>query len=231
MNAPFSRLFVALTLVLIAGITPSESLRAADTSIWLAKDAKTSGGGMLLPDTEGAADFEIADVEGITIGEKPPGGGDTKSLEFAGTQVLAFRTVSPFPAGTAGFKVQLKVRVTEETLSQDTTILRHATQWEIRYLHKRKAYLFVVWHEPTVVTELVVSAEPGEWQNLTAEFRPDKMTFATETEKTDGVPKDTMVEEPKPQVLLLGASGPRPVDGELPRPFVGALADIRITVE
>ncbi|HRJ74245.1 MAG TPA: hypothetical protein PLS03_18610, partial [Terrimicrobiaceae bacterium] len=87
------------------------SASAGGKSVWLAENASAAGPGMILPDSQGSFDCEVADAAGITIGEKPRGGGDAKSLVFSGDQVLAFRTLKAIPAPFEGFTVKALVSV------------------------------------------------------------------------------------------------------------------------
>ncbi len=217
--------FISLSAALAASLSPAT---AAEKSVWQADDARTKGPGMLLPDSKGSLDFEILDASGISIGEKPKGGSDAKSLVFSGEQVLAFQTVQTIPAPYEGFKLKALVNVSDLSADTDITLFRHGTSWEIRYLVNRSAFLFVVWHDAGERTEVVVPARAGEWQELLAEYEPEKMILKVDGVKAEDVPKAAMVESPKPQSLILGASAPRPVEGALPRGFRGAVAEIEI---
>lgn len=231
MNFPPSPQFVKsvwLAALFAACLSPAS---AGETSSWQAEDAKSVGSAMIVPDRKGGYDFEIADATGISIGEKPKGGKDAKSLVFSGDQVLAFRTIRAIVAPYNGFKVKARVNVSELSADTDTTLFRHGTSWEIRYLVNRSAFLFIVWHEADVTTEVLVPAKPGNWQEVVAEYKPEKMTLAVDGEKAEGVPKGPMFEGPKPQSLFLGASAPRPVEGALSRAFRGAVADMEIDWE
>lgn len=231
MNSTAKLSFLRVVWLSAAAAGCLSSALAGGKSVWLAENAAAAGAGMILPDSKGSYDCEVADSTGITVGEKPRGGSDAKSLVFSGEQVLAFRTLKAIPAPFEGFSVKARVNVSELAADTDTTLLRHGTSWEIRYLTNRSAFLFIVWHEADVTSEVSVPAPPGDWVELSAGFRPDKMVLTVDGQKAEGVPKAPMFEGPKPQSLFLGASAPRPVDGVLPRAFRGAVADLEIDWE
>ncbi len=201
-------------------------------SLWLAEGAKSDGAGLFLPDVEAEFDMDTADAVGITIGPKPPEGRDSKSLQFSGQQALALRTQKPFPGLVQKLTVSFRVNVGEIGEQDDATVLRYGTQWEIRHLGKASAFILVVWHGVNVVTQIRAASRPGEWQEVEAEITPEKMTLKVDDEEVEGVPQDTIWQESKAVNLLMGASAPRPLPGEpLARPFIGSLAEVRVSVE
>jgi len=221
----------ACAAVLLASAGFSGILHAEDAAVWLAKDARELQPKILLPDAKGAFDMELADAAGVSIGEKPAKGTDTKSLVFSGTQKMAFKTLSPYPLSSEAFKVSLVVKPAEMAGEEDGTILRHGTQWELRYLPKKEAVIFVVWHDVNVFTEVSLPMKPDAWHQIEAGMKNGTMTLAVDSEDTEKPLKDSMRAEAKPVALILGAT--RQALGETTgfRPFAGSIADIKITQE
>ncbi len=209
----------------------SAPLHAEETSVWLVGKARTSSGGILVPDDVGPFDLEMKDATGVKIGEKPPGGGDAKSLEFSGTQVSAFRSVTPFPPVGQTLKVELEAMIPEEGGGEDSTLLRHGTQWEIRFLSKSLSYVFIVWHDKNVFTEVRVPMKFDKWETISADYTGQELILRVGKETATAVPKDVLHQDASPAPLLLGASSTRVVEDMAPRLFNGSLANIRISLE
>ena len=235
MQSPMTPLPALLGLAagLFLGCFSPTSLRAEATAVWLAGDARAGSGGILLPDSKGSYDLELKDSTGVTIGEKPSLGGDTKSLEFSGTQVSAFRSIRPFPRVEGKVKIELEAMIIPDSSvgGGDSTLLRHGTQWEIRYLAKSKSCVFIVWHDKNVFTEVRVPIKAGEWTTIAAEYAGDEMRLQAGDATAKAVPKDILGSDDGPAPLLMGACTTK-VEGEpLPRLFSGSLANIRISLE
>lgn len=217
--------------ILISALLSVSSSFAEDTSLWLAEKARPSGSGMLVPDTKGPYDLDTADATGITLGEKAPKGSDAKSFVMDGAQMAPLRSIKVIPSPVEGFQAELQVKVGDGAPDADTTLIRHGVFWELRYLANRASLAFIVWHDANVITEVRVPIKIGSWETVKANFKSDHMELQVGNEKAEAVPKDLLFAGDKPQRLVLGASAPGPVDGILARPFTGALADIRFTVE
>ncbi len=235
MHPPFKSLpsLPGVIAGVVLGFFPCASVRAEETAVWLAGDARTSSAGILLPDSKGSFGMEVKDSTGITIGDKPSVGADTKSLEFSGTQVSAFRTIRPFPPVEGKLKIELDAMILPDssTGSVDSTLLRHSTQWEIRYLGKSKTCVFIVWHDKNVFTEVRVPVKVGEWTTISAEYTAEEMKLRVGEDSAKVVPKDVLGIADGPAALLMGACTTK-VEGEpLPRLFSGSLANIRISLE
>jgi hypothetical protein len=218
-------------VLLISALFAVTSSRAEDTSLWLAEKARPSGSGLLVPDTKGPHDLDTPDSTGITLGEKAPKGGDAKSFVMDGAQVAPLRSIKPIPSPVEGFDVELQVNVGDGAPDADTTLVRHGGFWELRYLANRSSVAFIVWHDANIFTEVRVPVKVGSWESVKAKYEGDRMEIQIGSEKAEAVPKDILFAGDKPQRLVLGASGPAPVDGVLSRAFTGALADIRFTVQ
>lgn len=223
-------LFCSVACVLF-GCSAFASLRAEETSVWLAGKARSTSGGMLLPDEKGIYDLELKDSTGVSIGAKPPLGGDTKSLEFSGSQVSAFRTKAAYPPVGGNLKVELEAMVPDGAPADDATLVRHGTQWEIRFLPKSSSYAFIVWHDKNVFSEVRVPMKLGEWEKISAGYTGDELTLQVGEATAKATPKDVLREESSPAPLLVGASTTKILDESMPRLFNGSLANIRISLE
>ena len=201
---------------------------AADqTAVWLAENARETREGILLPDSKGSFDFVLADTDGVTISGKPASAGDTKSIEFSGTQKGAFKTIRPFPQVASSLSISMQVRASEMPGEQDGTIIRFGTQWEVRYDIKKTKFVFIVWSEDNSFTTVSLPAKQGVWQTLKATVGADSMALSVDDEEAKGIPKGDLRTEPKPASLIMGGSWSK----DLPRMFFGSVADIRISVE
>lgn len=216
--------FPLIVLLFMAG---HFRVSADETAVWLAKDAKESQGRILLPDSKGTFDFELADAEGVKIGGKPGKIGDTKSIEFSGSQTTAFKTLAPLPVMQTSLHLSLQVRAAEAAGEEDGSLFRYGTQWEVRYYTKRSAFQLIVWNEEGNFTIISVPGKQGVWQTLKAEVTADSMTLSVDDEEAKGQPSGPFHIEPKPLSLSMGGVAGK----ELGRPFFGSVADIRITIE
>lgn len=214
-------------LILIALLAGLFHLSADETAIWLAKDARENQGRIILPDSKGAFDFELADASGVKIGGKPGKIGDTKSMEFSGSQTAAFKTVIPLPPMETSLQLSMQVRVAESTGEEDGSLLRYGTQWEIRYYSKRSAFQLIVWNEEGKFTIVTVPAKQGVWQTLKASVTAESMMLSLDGEEAKAVPGGAFHIEPKPLSLALGGVAGK----EMGRPFFGSVAEIRLTIE
>ncbi len=217
------------SLLLLASMFVVSKMPAQHVSQWLAENARpATGGGMALPDKKGGYDCEISDPTGVTIGDRPKGGSDAKSLVFSGEQTAAFRSNKAVPAPVEGMNAKVRVNLAEPLNDGDMTIFRHGTSWELRYLAKRGAFLFIVWQEPEVTSEISIPAQTGEWNEVELSYSPEKMDISVGGRHADTVPKGPMYETSKPQAFCIGASAPKAVDGVLARAFRGSLADMEV---
>jgi|GEM_PF-2040656 len=215
----------------LLGFLTSAPVHADEISIWLAGKARTVSGGLVLPDSRGTYDLEMKDATGVSIGEKPPGGGDTKSIEFSGTQTSVFRSVTPFPAVAGALKVELEAMIPEAAGGEDSTLLRHGTQWEIRFTARNMSYAFIIWHDSNVFTEVRVPVKLGEWNTITAEYTGQKLTLRVGKDSAEAVPKDVLREDTGPAALLMGSSTTKVLEESVPRIFHGSMANIRISLD
>lgn len=225
------RFLVIASTGLFLGLFSSSLLQAEETSIWLAGKARTVSGGILLPDSEGSFDLEMKDATGVTLGEKPPGGGDTKSLEFSGTQTSVFRSITPYPSSGGSLKVELEAMIPEGGGGEDATLLRHGTQWEIRYTARNMSYAFIIWHDSNVFTEVKLPMKFDEWNTITATYTGEEMILQVGKASAKAVPKDALRQDSGPAPLLLGACSTKVLEEALPRLFHGSMANIRISLE
>jgi hypothetical protein len=206
-------------------------LVAEETSVWLAGKVRTTSGAMLWPDSAGTFDLEMKDADGVSLGEKPPLGTDTKSLEFSGEQKSVFRSVIPFPPIGGKLKVELDVKIPEDGNGEDSTLIRHGTQWELRYLARTTSCVFIVWHDSNVFTEVKVPMTQGKWEEVVAEYNGEELILSVGKASAKAVPKDALRQETSPAHLLVGASSSKVSEDATPRLFQGSLANIRISLE
>ncbi len=216
--------FLHILLLSFAGLF---SASADETAVWLAKDARLAQGKIVLPDSKGAMDFELADASGVKIGGAPGKIGDTKSIEFSGAQTSMFKTVVPLPPMETSLKLSLQVRPAESAGEEDGTLLRYGTQWEIRYFTKKSAFQLIVWNEEGKFTIVTVPAKQGSWQTLNASVTANSMALSVDGEDAVGEPSGPFRIEPKPLSLSMGGVAGK----EMGRPFFGSVADIRISIE
>lgn len=230
MNSPRS----ALCSLLVATLFPVFAAHASeDVGVWNAGGAHPGDGGLVIPDKKGGFDFVTPSSAGISIGDKPSVGDDTKSIVFDGSQTAAFRTKSGFPGIYSTLRVSIAVKPESGSSDQDGTVLRYGTQWEIRYAPARSVFSLIVWNDDkTTYTIVSLPARPGDWQVLEGVVANGSMSFSVDAQKKDATLKGTISSEEKPVALVLGASRPNlDTSGALTRPFTGAVADIRIGVE
>ncbi len=198
-----------------------------ETAVWLAKDAEAAQGGIFLPDNTGKFEFALADAAGVSIGEGPGEGEDTKSLVFSGTQAAPLKTKTPFPAVVTKLVLSVRVKSAEETGIEDGTILRYGTQWEIRYDTKKGGYSFVIWHDKNIYTTVFVPVSRGAWAELKIEATEEAVTLSADGKEVHALPKGAFHAETNPSALILGAAASK----QSSRPFYGSVADLRITVQ
>jgi len=195
------------------------------------KARTTSGGGLVVPDSKGSFDLLVQDAAGITIGERPEDGQDTKSLLFSGSQVGVLRTENGFPSPTGRCGVELIAKLGAGDPEREATLLRYGTTWELRYTPKVGALSFIIWHSPEVYSTVSVPADEDKWLNVKAGFDGNQLTLEVSGERSSTAAKDAMRSEPSSTNLVVGSSAPKPIDGEVQRPFFGALAEIKVSIE
>jgi hypothetical protein len=218
------------SLLLVCSFVHSHSAPEL-TDQWLAQSAREVAEGFLLPGKGAAPDLRLAEPGGVALGEAPTTGDDKKSLEFTGEQTAAFRTEKGYARVNTGLRVMVDVKPGEEIAETDGTILRHGTSWELRHVSSRGVILFIIWHDANDYTEVRVPARPGEWQTFEAEYEEGRIAITNGTDTAEAVPHTAMRMETSDPPLLLGASNPLVLDPESGRPFVGAVANIRIGIE
>ena len=223
MNTP--RIFRLFTAVLLA--TTLSGLAGDETAVWLAKDAEATQGGIFLPDNTGKFEFTLPDANGVTIGDGPGEGDDTKSIVFSGTQAGPLKTKIPFPAVVTKLAIAIRVKSAEETGTEDGTILRYGTQWEIRYDTKKGGYTFVAWHDKNIYSTVFVPVSRGSWTELKIEASEEAITLSADGKEVHAVPKGAFHSETSPSPLVMGAAASK----QSARPFYGSIADLRITVQ
>lgn len=222
--------FVLVTAVTFISAISSASLQA-QTSEWLAAKAENTSPGMLLPDQKGAFDLTIADAAGVQIGEKPPMGGDKKSLTFSGEQTTCFRSTKPFPISTGKTRVELLAKPSDIEQDKEGTLIRVGSQWELRYSQTTRLFALICWHAGEAYTAVRAPAKIDEWQEIEAEFDNDQMALTVDGKTITQVPKAPLRADMAAEPLFLGASNPKLQADGLPRPFVGSMAEIRISID
>lgn len=232
LSVPHRRLLVALaTSALVA--TSGFSAAADELASWKVGQAREQDGGWLVPDVKKSYDLLASDATGITLGEKPSVGDDTKSLVFDGNQLSAFRTLSPFPVSTGSLSFSVAAKPSASQPDEiGGTILRYGTQWELRYEQGKQAFVFIVWHEDrTTYTTVRVDASPDQWHLVNGSLEQDMLVLSVGGDTKQSPLKGAMVVEPKPASFVVGAS--RATIGTTPgaRPFVGAIAAIKATAQ
>ncbi len=204
----------------------------AQNSEWLATKAKTDSPGMILPDQDAIYDLTLSDATGVELGEKPPTGADKKSLTFSGEQTTCFRSAKPFPISSGKTRVELLANISDLGSDEESTLIRVGSQWELRYSQNERSLLLICWHNDQNYTTLRAPVETDRWQKIEAEFDSAEMALTVAGKKVIIVPQDAMRDVTASEPLFLGASNPNDQSGEgLPRPFVGSMAEIRVSVE
>lgn len=217
----------AATLIFALACTPLQ----AQTSEWLASKAETDAPAMILPDQKGTFDLTIADAAGVSLGEKPPKGGDKKSLSFSGNQTTCFRTMKPFPISAGKTRVELLVNPSEIGQDKESTLLRVGSQWELRYSQSTRSFCLICWHAGEVYTIVRAPAKADEWQEIEAEFDNDNMSLTVDGKTINQIPKEPLRSDATAEPLFIGASNPKAQADGLPRPFSGSMADIRVIID
>lgn len=228
MNMFSRKNFVVVGVVLLAFCTLA---RAEELAVWLAEDAEEAGQKILLPDDKGGFAMELTDASGVKIGGKPAVGKDRKSLEFSGTQQTCFRTKNPFPPVGGNLKISCVAKIDPEQVTEDGTLMRYGTVWELRYDVKAMAITFIVWNEQREYKIASVPMPHGEWTEIVATIQDGTIRIEADNRSAEKA-VESLRQEPTPPALLLGASGTRPpTDGGSLRPFHGSLADVRISLD
>ncbi len=224
---PFPIRISAFPLIVLLSLACLFKGSADETAIWLAKDARLAQGKIVMPDSKGAMDFELADASGVKIGGAPGKIGDTKSIEFSGTQTVPFKTLSPVPGMETSLQLSFQVKTAATAGEEDGTLFRYGTQWEVRYYTKKSLFQLIVWNDERKFTIVTAPAKQGVWQTLKASVTADSMKLSVDGEESVGEPSGPFYIEPKPLSLQMGGAAGK----ELGRPFFGSLADIRISIE
>lgn len=232
-RSPLGLLFVGIVAV---SFVASPSVSAADADFlasWKAGQAREQDGGYLLPDVKKSYDLLAPNSAGISLGDKPSVGDDTKSVVFDGLQLTAFRSLSPFPVstGTLAFSVAVKPAA-QQTDPIGGTVLRYGTQWELRYEQDKQSMVFIVWHEDrTSYTTVRVAAAPDQWHLVEGTLEQDMAVLKVGSDTKQTPLKGPLAIEVKPVAFLVGASAPSLEGRPQSRPFTGAIAAIQATAQ
>ena len=232
MNTKTSLLTVAAFAVAISSPLHVQ----AASYIYKAQSAVEEGSQILLPDTTNAWKLQLANKQGVSLGDKPMVGEDEKSLVFSGRQVAAFSNVDRIPSALTGFKCEFSFFLNPEAASiiRNQAVIRHSN-WEIRCDTNRGMLAVIVWHANAEkkYTTSQVAIQSGVWQRISVSLKGAVLSVAV-----NGTP--TMFDMPLP---IDGGRPPGPftigaaaisAENRAPeafRPLCGSLADINISLE
>lgn len=219
-----------LPVLLLQAVLVAPCLALNPIASYRAADLESSSGGMLWRDSAGNNNMQLADPTGVTIGEKPTVGNDTKSAVFDGTQALPFRTTAGLPVPMTALRVSFAFNPSTDTDTALQSLIRHGN-WEIRYNPATKRLSLIVWHDPKTYTEISGPLEPGVWQEIDASFEE-----ATLKLEINGVPqtkeaKGALGSHHPMSAIFIGASASSRASAMDFRALRGALAEIEISGE
>lgn len=216
-----------LPALLLSATFSASCLALDEIATYRAADLDNSGGGMVWRDGAGNNNLQLTDPAGVSVGEKPAVGDDTKSAVFNGEQTMPFRTTTALDVPTGAVEVSLAFNPAAEAGPEEQTLIRQGN-WELRYGPKDKNLMFIVWHDNKAYTMITAPAEPGVWQEVKASFEENMLKL-----EVNGVPKTKEAKGPlgthfATSAIFIGAStGTRGTGIEF-RPLRGAIADVRI---
>ena len=208
-------------------LTPFTLQAFEDTSVYLATDVETSGGGMTWRDSVSGHNLLLTDPTGVSLGDRPTTGDDKKSVVFDGSQTMPFRTESGIPVPAAGLRVKLAFRP-ESGGGAEQSIMRQGN-WELRYSADTQRIQFIVWHgDGDTYTNLHGSIEEGVWSEVEAIYENALIKLEVNGKEETRESRGDLSTRHAQAALFMGATSGTGIEI---RPLRGALADIRIAID
>lgn len=202
-----------------------------ELAVYKAENIEESATGMMWNDAKGGSPLETKSTTGITLGDKPDVGSDSKSVVFSGEQNSPFRSVNPFGVPSGALKISLAFKADPNAATAEQTLMRHPA-WEFRYYAQKGEISFVIWHDLKAYTAVASKIDAGVWQQVTGTYEQGMITIEVngQTPVTREAKGTLVLADPGARLLIGASSGAR--QGAMPdRLLCGALADIHISAE
>lgn len=153
------------------------TLQASPVADWNPADGTVTGGGIMVPDSVGGANFEGGPESGATL-EESSDASEGKAIVFNGSQTKAVRTKAGVQL-TIGNGSSLELSFWPETSGEAMTVFV-SSGFEIRYEGDKERVAVIVYYDIEQNTgnyaQVVLDAKPGQWNKLTATISDTELT-------------------------------------------------------
>lgn len=202
-----------------------------EIAIWKAESVQTGGGGMTWTDEKRSFDLELADPEGVSVGEKPGVGEDGKSVVFSGTQRKSFTARTPFPEFAGNLEVRLAMNPVNSTSG---TIIRCNRQWQIglKQFGADVCVELLLWLESGDISSVRVKVQPDTWQEVTASVIDNVARISCNGVEDSKKLNESLRSSDGASFIYIGLPVPSvsAQSAEAGTPFKGAIADVRVSM-
>lgn len=210
---------------------PLAVLALEDFAVWKAENIESADGRMMWPDRKSGCDLELAQPEGVSIGERPTIGDDEKSAVFSGEQQAAFVTRTPVKEFAGTFEVNLMLNPGDDPSG---TILRFDRQWQlsVKTIGSSAFVELALWNEAGDMKFARAEVQPGIWQEVTASLKGDIATISCNGKEQTIQMTDPLRTSPAGSNIYIGlpVAAMSAANKELATPLRSSIADIRLSL-
>lgn len=227
----FKTISAILLLPLACGLAVAQAVAMEDVAVWKAEKVQSGDGAMTWTDEKQAYDLELADAQGVSVGEKPGAGEDGKSVVFSGAQRKAFATRTPFPEFNGNLEVRLALNPGNSTAG---TVIRCNRQWQIglKQFGQDVCVELLLWLESGGLASVRVKVQPETWQEVTASVIDNVARISCNGVEDSKQLNETLRSPDGGNFLYIGLPVPSASaqSTEGGAPFQGAIADVRVSM-
>lgn len=219
------------TMVVFSGSMVLPAAALEEIAVWKAEKVQSGDGAMTWTDEKQSYDLELADAEGVSIGEKPGVGGDEKSVVFSGAQQKAFVSTSKLPDCNGNLEVRLALNPGNSTSG---TIIRCDRQWQVG-IKQVGAEVFaelLLWMDSGGIFPVRVKIQPDAWQEITASISGNTATISCNGAEETKTMQESLRRIADGSTVYIGlpVTTVSATNKELALPFQGAVADIHVSM-
>ena len=193
-----------------------------------AENLEIKNSNILWCDNTGKQCLQLSSATGVSLGEKPSLGEDSKSVFFSGAQILPFRSENLLPVVVDSLTVSLAISPQSSNDDDDQMIIRHGN-WDLRYSPGQKLLKFTIWHDDKLFSQITAPLELGIWQMVKASFTDRIITLQVNDVYQSKEAKDSFGVHLSRAPIFVGASSDMRGKGMKLRPLTAEIADIHIS--
>ncbi len=222
------RIAVAFSLFFIV----SGSVKALEEfAVWKAENIESSDSQMSWPDSKRENILVLAKAEGVSVGEAPNMGDDSKSAVFSGEQQAAFVSTTRVTEFTGSMEIKL---LFNPGLEPAGTIIRFNRQWQLglKKIGQKNYVELMVWHDSGGMTFVPVEVELDKWQEIIASVTDNTAKISCGGKQNSKNLTEPIRHEPAGASIYVGlpVAATSAANKELTIPLRASIADIRLAL-